>query len=86
MSGREIGITFVLSGCAPELTVGCCLSGGTADVLPAERKKASFDVNKLMHVLDGGPQMTAKRRFIMVCKYRCRARVPRPVLNPGRAL
>ena len=39
-------------------------SGGTAHILPAERAKASFDVEKLTNVLDGGQEFTAKRRWI----------------------
>lgn len=40
-------------------------SGGTADVLPQERKKATFDVEKLTNLLDGGPEQTKRRRFIL---------------------
>lgn len=29
-------------------------SGGTANVLPEERAKASFDIEKMTNVLDGG--------------------------------
>jgi len=39
-------------------------SGGTAHVLPNERKNASFDVQELVHYLNGGPEMTKKRKFI----------------------
>jgi len=41
------------------------VSGGTAGVLPAERAKATFGVESLINVLDGGPDMTKRRRFIM---------------------
>jgi len=40
-------------------------SGGTADILPMERKKASFQVEKLTNFLDGGEEKTARRRFII---------------------
>jgi len=40
-------------------------SGGTAGILPAERKKATFDVERLINVLDGGAERTARRRFII---------------------
>ena len=39
-------------------------SGGTAHILPAERKKASFDVEELIHYLNGGKDNTKKRKFI----------------------
>ena len=39
--------------------------GGTAGVLDAERKRATFDVQKLTHVLDGGPEKTKRRYFII---------------------
>jgi len=39
-------------------------SGGTAHVLPNERKNASFDVQELVHYLNGGPEFTKKRKFI----------------------
>jgi len=41
------------------------VSGGTADMLPKERAKASFNVEKLTHYLDGGEEKTKKRRFIL---------------------
>jgi acyl-CoA oxidase len=41
------------------------ISGGTADILPMERKKATFDVNKLTTFLDGGKKNTKRRRFII---------------------
>jgi hypothetical protein len=40
-------------------------SGGTAHILPTERKRATFDVEKLTNVLDGGEEATKKRRWIM---------------------
>ena len=40
-------------------------SGGTADILPAERAKASFTVETLTNILDGGPDETKRRRFII---------------------
>jgi len=40
-------------------------SGGTADILPNERKKATFDVVKLTNILDGGPEKTKRRHFIL---------------------
>lgn len=39
--------------------------GGTADVLPNERKKATFDVKELIDLMDGGKKNTKRRRFIM---------------------
>ena len=39
------------------------VSGGTADELPLERKKASFDVETMTNCLDGGKDQTARRRF-----------------------
>lgn len=39
-------------------------SGGTADLLPKERSKATFDVLTMTNILDGGPEKTARRRFI----------------------
>ena len=39
-------------------------SGGTSHILPAERKRATFDVLKMTHVLDGGKANTARRHFI----------------------
>jgi len=40
------------------------VSGGTSDVLPNERKKASFDVQQLIHFLNGGVEATKKRKFL----------------------
>ena len=40
------------------------VSGGTSDVLPNERKKASFDVQELIHYLNGGVEETKKRKFL----------------------
>lgn len=40
-------------------------SGGTAHELPEERKKASFNIELLTNVLDGGPENTKRRRFIL---------------------
>jgi acyl-CoA oxidase len=39
-------------------------SGGTADFLPNERKNASFDTQDMIHYLNGGAEMTKKRKFI----------------------
>ncbi len=39
-------------------------SGGTADILPNERKNATFDITKMTNVLDGGVKQTARRKFI----------------------
>lgn len=40
-------------------------SGGTAQVLVDERKKASFNVDLLTNILDGGSkEATARKRFI----------------------
>ena len=40
-------------------------SGGTAHILPEERKKATFEIEKLTNVFDGGPEKTKRRRFII---------------------
>jgi len=40
-------------------------SGGTADILPSERAKATFNVEKMMNFLDGGPDATKRRKFIL---------------------
>ncbi len=40
-------------------------SGGTAGALPAERALASFDVEKMTNILDGGEEETKKRRWII---------------------
>ena len=39
-------------------------SGGTSEILPMERAKASFDVEKMTNLLDGGVSQTIKRRWI----------------------
>ena len=39
-------------------------SGGTADILPKERAKSSFDVQELIHILNGGEKNTKKRKFL----------------------
>ncbi len=39
------------------------LSGGTAGLLPAERSKASFNVQDMIHFLNGGPDKTKRRKF-----------------------
>lgn len=41
------------------------LSGGTADILPAERARATFNVEKMTNLLDGGAKTTERRRFII---------------------
>jgi cytochrome b involved in lipid metabolism len=40
-------------------------SGGTAGELPAERAKASFSVEKLTNLIDGGEDNTKRRRYIL---------------------
>lgn len=40
-------------------------SGGTAHVLPGERARASFVVEKMTNILDGGEEKTKRRRWIM---------------------
>lgn len=40
------------------------LSGGTADILPKERAKATFDIEKMTNLLDGGEAATERKRFI----------------------
>ena len=40
-------------------------SGGTAGALPAERALASFDVELMTNILDGGEEETKKRRWII---------------------
>lgn len=37
----------------------------TAKMLPAEREKASFNVETMTNFLDNGPEQTKKRRFIL---------------------
>ena len=39
-------------------------SGGTSDILSQERKNASFSVEEMIHVLNGGKEMTKRRKFI----------------------
>ena len=39
-------------------------SGGTADILPKERTTASFNVEDMINLLNGGAEMTKKRKFI----------------------
>jgi acyl-CoA oxidase len=39
-------------------------SGGTSHILPEERKKASFNVEDLIHFLNGGKDNTKRRKFI----------------------
>ena len=39
-------------------------SGGTEGVLPAERAKATFDVEAMTNILDGGRAYTTNRRWI----------------------
>ncbi|KAL1921131.1 uncharacterized protein VTP21DRAFT_10847 [Calcarisporiella thermophila] len=40
-------------------------SGGTADVLKQERATATFAVDKMTNLLDGGEEKTKRRRFIL---------------------
>eukprot|EP01060_Flectonema_neradi_P010575 TRINITY_DN17658_c0_g1_i1.p1 TRINITY_DN17658_c0_g1~~TRINITY_DN17658_c0_g1_i1.p1 ORF type:complete len:723 (+),score=185.67 TRINITY_DN17658_c0_g1_i1:67-2235(+) len=40
-------------------------SGGTAGILPAERKKATFDVAKMTSVIYGGDENVKKRKFVL---------------------
>ena len=40
-------------------------AGGTSEVLPAEREKASFNVETMINIMDGGEEYTKQRRFIM---------------------
>ena len=39
-------------------------SGGTDHILPMERKKATFSIEKMTNILDGGEEFTRKRRWI----------------------
>ena len=39
-------------------------SGGTADMLPNERKKASFNVDTMINILDGGKKSSARKKLI----------------------
>jgi acyl-CoA oxidase len=39
-------------------------SGGTSDILPEERKKASFNINELTEYLQGGKENVKRRKFI----------------------
>jgi hypothetical protein len=40
-------------------------SGGTAEVLPNERKNATFVTETMINTVDGSPEITARRRFII---------------------
>ena len=40
------------------------ISGGTAGILPKERAKSSFNVETLIHFMNGGKEMTKRRKFI----------------------
>ena len=40
-------------------------SGGTSHILPAERERATFQVEAMTNILDGGADQTARRRWIM---------------------
>jgi len=46
-------------------TVQSRTSGGTSGMLPAERSRATFVIEKMTNVLDGGPDKTKRRRFIL---------------------
>ena len=46
-------------------TVPSWNSGGTSGVLPAEEKRATFDVEKMTNFLDGGVEKTKRRRWIV---------------------
>jgi len=39
-------------------------SGGTAGILPRERQKSTFNVEAMIHFLNGGKEMTKRRKFI----------------------
>jgi len=52
-------------GVAKPGTVEGPLCGGTADELPNERKKATFDIETMTNILDGGPKKTARRRWVL---------------------
>ncbi len=39
-------------------------SGGTAHILPAERKKATFEHDAMTFIIDGSPKITMKKRWI----------------------
>lgn len=40
-------------------------SGGTQGVLDKEREKATFEVKKMIDFLNGGPEATKKKKFIL---------------------
>jgi acyl-CoA oxidase len=40
------------------------LSGGTSHILPQERAKSTWDKEELIHYINGGKEMTKKRKFI----------------------
>eukprot|EP01064_Diplonema_japonicum_P002574 TRINITY_DN11637_c0_g2_i1.p1 TRINITY_DN11637_c0_g2~~TRINITY_DN11637_c0_g2_i1.p1 ORF type:complete len:801 (+),score=259.97 TRINITY_DN11637_c0_g2_i1:38-2404(+) len=40
-------------------------SGGTSGILPSERAKATFTTERMTEALYGGPEMVAKRRFVL---------------------
>ena len=39
-------------------------NGGTSHILDGERSKATFDIDKMTNILDGGAEFTTKRRWI----------------------
>lgn len=39
-------------------------SGGTSEYLPLERAKASFQVERMMNIFDGGKEQTKRRKWI----------------------
>jgi len=46
-------------------TVQAWNCGGTAGELPAERAKASFEIEKLTNLVDGGADSTKRRRYVL---------------------
>lgn len=40
-------------------------TGGTSEILPAERAKATFPIEKMTNIIDGGEKYTKKRRWIV---------------------
>lgn len=44
---------------------GTKTNGGTSWILPAERKKATFNVDKMTNVIDGGEEKTKRRKFLL---------------------
>jgi flavocytochrome c len=62
-SGTDVDFSYTALGLEPG-DVQTRNSGGTAQELPRERAKSTFDVSKMTNFLDGGEEETKRRRFI----------------------